>query len=156
MSARETFRFTGRDSLAQLHVVFVVLFGGGCPSILMILWGYGATLMLVLIPLSLTIAVGLRSSIVVSDCGVTISRLWFFIPFWKHTGKSIEDVWFGGNWGLDDDAMGVVLKVDGKELHIGSRQTMHFLYDALNPYRRIEPDTPAESRHDTPSAEVSE
>ena len=56
-----------------------------------------------------------------------------FIPYWRYTGRVIEDVWYSGeHWQLPEDASGgVVVKLNGKEIHIGSSKTMHYLYSSL-------------------------
>jgi hypothetical protein len=135
MSSNQTFQFTGRDSLSQFLVVFVLTLGAGGFSVPLLFWDFGANMAaLGSVAFALVLAAGLRSSIVISDHVVTITRLWFFVPYWKYTGKVIEDIWFGGDWGMDDDAMGIVIKIDGQEVHMGSRKTMHFLFDALQPF----------------------
>jgi hypothetical protein len=78
-----------------------------------------------------TVIIGLRASIVVRPSRVVITRKWFFIPYWRNTGRVIEDVWFGGDWGEPEGASGVVVKLNGKEIHIGSRRTMDQLYFSL-------------------------
>jgi hypothetical protein len=80
---------------------------------------------------ALAIIIGLRASIVVRPSRVVITRKWFFIPYWRRTGRVIEDVWFGGDWGEPEGASGVVVKLKGKEIHIGSPKTMHYLYFSL-------------------------
>jgi hypothetical protein len=42
-----------------------------------------------------TVIIGLRASIVVRPSRVVFTRKWFFIPYWRNTGRVIEDVWFG-------------------------------------------------------------
>src|SRR5262249_8292034 len=84
---------------------------------------------------ALGVVIGLRNSIVVTPSLVVITRSWFFIPYWRYTGRAIQDVWYGGDWGLPEGACGVVVKLDGQEVHIGSAKTMHHLYASLYPMR---------------------
>ena len=74
----------------------------------------------------------LRFSIVVDPGSVVISRKWFGIPYSKHSGIGIEDVFYGGDYGDAEGATGVnVVLEGGREFHIGCSRLMHELYDAL-------------------------
>ena len=86
----------------------------------------------------------MRASIGVSPSGVVVTKSWFFVPYWRFKGKSLQDVWFGGDWGEPEGAAGVVVLVDGKEIHIGSRKSMHQLREALLPLlaKRVVPPFP--------------
>jgi hypothetical protein len=85
------------------------------------------------IVLLLVLSAGLRSSIEVTEDRVTIWRTWFGIPFWRIQGAKIDSVYFDGDWGLDDDANGIVIKIGEKEYCFGSKKTMHFLERSLYP-----------------------
>lgn len=76
---------------------------------------------------------GLRSSIPVGDAETVIAKRWFFLPYYWCRGPYIEDVWYGGDWGFEDDAMGVVVKLGGKEVHLGSSDSMRHLHESLRP-----------------------
>ncbi len=131
-----TFQFSGRDSQSQF-LVFLIVMGAGALPLPLLISGFGfkdAAISSVVFAVLVTI--GLRASIVVSTAGVVITRSWFFVPYRWYTGAEIEDVWFGGDWGLPDGASGLVVKLDGREIHIGSAKTMHSLYEALLPLRR--------------------
>ena len=131
-----TFIFGGPDSLLQGMVVLVLILGAGCIPIPFFVWSAGGMIAAaVYIFAALAVAIGLRNSIIVTPSLVVITRSWFFIPYWRYTGRAIEDVWFDGDWGLPEGAGGVVVKLDGQEVHIGSCKTMHHLYESLWPMR---------------------
>ena len=116
--------------MAQFLVWLAPLLSGGV--ILMIVLDYGGVRAVVAAALMTTlVAAGLRSSICVTKDEVTIIRKWFFVPYWRHTGVEIHDVWYGGDRGMPEGAAGVVVKVGNKEVHIGNAKTMHELHNAL-------------------------
>lgn len=93
---------------------------------------FGLYAVIALFALASLLAVGLRFSIVVDPGRVVIRRKWFGIPYWTHTADGIEDVFYGGNYGDADDAVGVeVVFEGGREFHIGSSRSMHHLYASL-------------------------
>jgi hypothetical protein len=129
---RVTFTFTGRDSLSQFMVGFVLILGGGFPLLPFFVWQAGGMTGTALsIVAALAVIVGLRNSIVVTPSLVVITRSWFFVPYWRHTGPAIQDVSYGGDWGDPEGACGIVVKLDGQEIHIGSARTMHHLCASL-------------------------
>lgn len=122
------FKFSGPDGLTMLSgwiwlAIFLVPLFIGLPLVAFatVLAG-GAVFVL-----------GLRSAIVVRPGKVSITKKWFFIPYRCYEAEKIDDVWYSGDWGLDDGAIGVVVQLGKKEIHIGSRSTMHGLFDALFP-----------------------
>jgi hypothetical protein len=126
------FHFESSDSLAQFSVWIVPVAGGGALPIVLaslgfLTWGTAAALAM----LTLVLVAGLRSSIVVYPDEVKIVKKWCFLPYQVHRGEKIEDVSFGGDWGLEEGAIGVVVKIDGKEIHIGTSKNMRYLYEAL-------------------------
>ncbi|WP_284620763.1 hypothetical protein [Aquabacterium humicola] len=125
------FEFESRDSLAQFSVWLLPVVGGGTLSIL--LWQFGglpAVIATALVCISLV--AGLRASIAVYPNRVEIVRKWFFLPYKKYSGQLIEDVSYGGDWGLDEGAIGVVVRLDGRDIHIGTAKNMHYLHDAIS------------------------
>jgi len=130
---RATFTFTGPDSLSQFMVWIVPILGGGCflPPPFVVWQAAGVTAAAIYTLAALAIVIGLRNSIVVTPSLVVITRSWFFIPYWRYTGRAIQDVWYGGDWGDPEGACGIVVKLDGQEVHIGSAKTMHHLYASL-------------------------
>ncbi len=131
MNSSPGFRFSGRDSLPRF-AVFVLLFLAGIPF--MVYDGFGIRSVVALFSVAILVVIGLRFSIVVSADGVLITRTWFGVPYWFHRGRVINDVFFGGDWGDAEGACGVVLQMDGREIHIGSSGSMHDLHAALLPY----------------------
>jgi len=135
MSESATFRFTGQDSLSQL-MVWLLILGFGCLPLPVVVWHFGGMRAAVVsILVALAVLIGLRATIVVTSSRVVVTRSWFFIQYWRYSGRAIEDVWFGGDWGLPEGASGVVVKLNGKEIHMGSRKTMHHLHASLFPMR---------------------
>lgn len=133
MKSEATFQFSGQDSLAQFAVWLLIL-GAGCLPLPLLIWQFGGKVAAAAsVAIALAVLIGLRSSIVVSSSGVVITKKWFWVPYRRYTAKSIEDVWFGGDWGEPDGASGVVVRINGKEVHIGSRKSMHHLHTALVP-----------------------
>jgi MFS family permease len=133
---RATFTFTGRDSLSQFIASLVLILGAGCiPIPLFVWWAGGMTAATTYILAALAVVIGLRSSIVVTPSLVFITRSWFPIPYWRYSGHAIQDVCYGGDWGDPEGACGVVIKLDGQEIHIGSAKTMHHLHASLWPMR---------------------
>jgi len=137
-----TFIFSGRDSLFHGMVGIVLILGGGVPLPFLVWQAAGMTAVAVYVLAVLAVAIGLRNSIVVTPSLVVITRSWFCIHYWRYSGRAIEDVWFGGDWGEPEGACGVVVKLDGQEVHIGSCKTMYHLYESLWPMRERRPLNP--------------
>ena len=136
MKQDEKFFWSGQDSLSQF-VVWVVVLGGGSASLSFIAWSVGGKLAaLVCLAVACLFVVGLRTSISISPLGVEVKKHWFFVIYRRYRGPRIEDVSFGGDWGEPEGASGVVVNVGGKEVHIGSRRTMHYLHKTLTELRR--------------------
>jgi hypothetical protein len=132
---RNPFRFTGRDSLAQFTVSFVALGGGALPLPFLIWFECSTSAAWIWVLATAGVAIGLRNRVVLAAHQVTVTRLWCFVPYRRHMGRTIEDVFWGGDWGLEEGAMGVVVVLDGKELHVGSRATAQLLYCAFKEYQ---------------------
>jgi hypothetical protein len=130
MNEDATFSFSGRDSMAQLMGLMIML--APVPWLpFAVSHAGGVAGVAIFVAAVLAVISGLQASIVVRPSTVLITRKWFFIPYWRYSGRRIEDVRFGGDWGEPEGASGVVVKLDGKEIHIGSRRTMHHLYVSL-------------------------
>ena len=123
------FEFESADSLAQFSVWMIPLAGGGIVGMLWEWFGWKS--LTALVSLSLVLIVGLRSSIMVFENQVRVVRKWFFVPYKIYTSPCIEDVSFGGDWGLEEGARGVVVRMNGKDVHLGSSKNMHYLYQSL-------------------------
>lgn len=116
--------------MAQFLISLTPLLAGGV--IFAIFLGLGGWLAAVgVIVAAPILALGLRSSIRVSQEEVQIVRKWFFIPYWRYRAAEIQDVWYGGDWGDPEGAMGVVVKLGSNEVHIGTSKNMHELHNAL-------------------------
>ena len=134
MKPSPVFRLSGRDTLPQFAVFFFV-FGGGClPFPFMIYHGFGVLAVVIFFVAAMGVAVGLRFSIVASAKRVRITRSWLGIPYWRHTGRVINDVFYDGIWGDAEVSSGVVLDLDGREVHVGSGSSMHELHAGLQPF----------------------
>jgi hypothetical protein len=129
------FEFESSDSLAQFSIWILPAAGGGAVSV--IAWAAGGWWMVAgVFALCAVLVAGLRSSISVGPGRVTITRKWFRIPYRRFTAAAIENVFFGGDYGLEEGAMGVVVRIEGRDIHLGTSRNMHFLYDALQVYVR--------------------
>lgn len=124
------FEFESADALARVLVWFTPLVGGGVVAVLALDFGGWRALAVVAL-VCLAVASGLRSSISVFPNLVIVQRKWFFIPYRTYEASAIDDVSFGGDWGLEDGAVGVVVSMGGREVHLGTPKTMRFLHDAL-------------------------
>jgi|GEM_PF-2481291 len=76
---------------------------------------------------------GLKASITVTADDVVIVKRCFFVPYTTWRAREIDDVWFGGDWGLEEGAIGVVVQLGGEEVHLGTGRNMRELHDALWP-----------------------
>lgn len=127
------YSFESSDSLARFGawVVHIHIVGFGALAI----FGVGGwpAVAAVLLLCGLHIA-GLRASVTVGDEGVVIVKKWLFIPYKIHRAAEIADVWYGGDWGLEEGAMCVVVKLGDEEICIGTSQNMGELYCGLSPH----------------------
>ncbi|WUR11196.1 hypothetical protein E7V67_015900 [[Empedobacter] haloabium] len=127
------FAFESADSLAQFTVWLIPFAGGGIVSILAGQWA-GWKLLAALALICLLLIGGLRSSIQVFPDHVEVVRKWFFVPYKTYRSCFIEDVAFGGDWGLEEGAMGIVVRMSGQEIHLGTSKNMRYLYESLIPF----------------------
>lgn len=124
------FQFESADAIARVLVLFAPLAGGGVVAVLAL--DFGGWRWIAGVALAcLIVACGLRSSISVFSDQVIIQRKWFFIPYQTYEAGAIEDVSYGGDWGLEEGAVGVVVSMGGREVHLGTPKTMRYLHDAL-------------------------
>jgi hypothetical protein len=127
-----SYTFESSDSLAQFTIWIIPVGGGGVVGMLFFAVGGWTSLFAGLI-VGAVLIIGLRASISVTDTEAVIVKKWFFIPYRTYRAAEIEDVWFGGDWGFEEGAMGLVVKLAGKEIHVGTGKNMHELHDALWP-----------------------
>lgn len=120
------------DSLAQFIVWIFPMVAGGIGGYLFFAVGVWAGVLAGLVFGAALIA-GLRASVTVTGSEAVIVKKCFFIPYRTYRAPEINDVWFGGDWGLEEGAMGVVVKLGHEEIHIGTSKNMRALYDALWP-----------------------
>lgn len=129
--AAPTFQFESSDSLAQFSVWLFPFAGGGVLSIF--LWQFGGwTALAGVMAACLFLIVGLRSSISVYPDRVKITRKWFFLPYRTYTASSIDAVSFGGDYGLEEGAICVVVEMAGREIALGTSKNMRYIYDSLD------------------------
>lgn len=126
------FAFESGDSLAQFNVWIVPVAGGGVVAGLLFQYGEWPAVLACFLACS-ALVLGLRASIDVTMSEVIIVRRWFFLSCKTHRAAEIEDVWFGGDYGLEEGAIGVAVQLAGKEVHIGTRKNKRQLHDALWP-----------------------
>ena len=131
MKEHPILNFSGSDSIARFYAWLVIL-GGGAIPIPYYLYLYGNLKFLLVVCIAfIAVLLGLRYSIVVTRSRVVITRRWFSIPYRRYRAPVVEDVYFGGDFGLAEGAFGVIVKMGDKEVHIGSSRTMYVLHDAL-------------------------
>jgi hypothetical protein len=126
-----TYCFESRDSLAQfgawlLHAHLAVF----VPLVALELTGWQGVVAWLL--LAAGHIAGLRGSIRVTPGQVVIVKKWFFLPYKSHRAARIDDVWFGGDWGLEEGAICVVVELGGQEVTLGTSRNMHDLYADLS------------------------
>lgn len=129
----KTYSFESSDSLAQFSAwlwhIYLTFFG--------ILAAFGlsgwrvgvACLMLCVVHVA-----GLRASITVKPAEVVVVKKWLFIPYKVHRAQGITDVWYGGDWGLEEGAICLVVKLGDEEVTIGTSKNMSDLYADLSPH----------------------
>jgi hypothetical protein len=130
MNQPPVFAFESRDALAQYLIWLAPLLGGGVVVALLLDFG-GVRTVVAAVSAATVVAIGLRSSISVTQDEVKIVRKWFFVPYWSYKASEIQDVWYGGDWGDAHGAMGVMVKLGSKEVHIGTSKNIRELHNAL-------------------------
>jgi hypothetical protein len=130
------FSFVGSDSLAQFTGWLLILLPAPVTVPALLHFG-GAKAVVLLAAVGLLLLAGLRASIVVTADEAVVTKLWFLVPYRRYRAPAIKDVWYGGDWGEEETASGVVVRLGVRrgedEIHIGSAKTMHALHDALTP-----------------------
>jgi hypothetical protein len=126
----DVFEFESSDSLAQFAVLLSLLYGGVIFAFFRFGW-VGWKGLAVFVAVCFILIAGVRSSIAVQRDRVVIKRKWFFIPYRTYSAPYIEYVCFGGDYGFDEGAAGVVVTMGGRDFHLGNSKNMRFLHDAL-------------------------
>jgi hypothetical protein len=126
------FEFESSDSIAQFCIWIIPFVGGGLIMLPFSIWGYiGIIITLIVV---LVIVIGLRASIVIHEGKVVVRKTCFFITYKYYEADCVEDIWFGGDWGFEEGAMGVVVTLNGKDVHIGTSKNMRYLFDNIKPF----------------------
>ena len=136
-----SFQFSGGDSAPRL-TVFLLLFGGGCiPIPFMVHEWLGLYAVLALFVFPTLLAMGLRFSIEAEPGRLVITRKCLGIPYWRHNSPHIEDVFYSGDYGDAEGAIGVEIVLEGgRQIHIGSSKSMRRLYKSLLAFKRQDND----------------
>lgn len=131
--AGESIAFSGPDAGARFQAGILFLGAGALPLPLPVLiyplagW-YGVAVSVVV---AVLVVAGLRAEILVSPGEIVITRRWLLVPYRRHRAPRIDDVWYGGDWGEPEGALGVVVRLGNKEVHLGSPRAMHALHQTL-------------------------
>lgn len=124
--------FESSDSMAQFAVWLPLLFFG--VPLMFIVFEFVTIFQFLCVSLLIILTViGLRASIKVSSDQVSIEKKWFFVTYKRYDSTTLDDVWFGGDWGLPEGASCVVVKLGLKEITLGTSKNMKQLHDELWP-----------------------
>lgn len=122
------FSFKAKDGVAMFWIFFIVFIPGGVAlgppfmrlnSFLICAVGYAV------------FAFGLDCKITVRSGSVCFVRRLYRIPFYVRRGRLITSVSYDSDWDDEDSASGVVVGIDGKEIHIGAGKRKSELYAGL-------------------------
>jgi len=135
------FSFKARDGVAMFWIFFIVFIPGGTtlgPPFMSV------DAFLICAAVYAVLACGLDCKITVTADGVRFVRRLYWIPFYVRSGRAITSVSYDGDWDEDESASGVVVEIDGKEIHIGAGKRKTELYLGLfrnsEAYRKMQPD----------------
>jgi hypothetical protein len=122
------FSFKARDGVAMFWIFFIVFIPGGValgpPFMSLSSFLIGAVGYAVL-------AFGLDCKITIRSDSVCFVRRLYRIPFYVRRGRLITSVSYDSDWDDEDSASGVVVGIDGKEIHIGAGKRKAELYTGL-------------------------
>jgi hypothetical protein len=122
------FSFKVRDGVAMFWIFFVVFIPGGVtlgPPFMNI------NTFFICAAIYAVLAFGLDCKITVTSNGVHFVRRLYRIPFYVRSGDVINSVAYDSDWDEEETASGVVIEIDGKEVHIGARKRKTELYLGL-------------------------
>ena len=144
------FSFKARDGVAMFWIFFIGFVPGGVtlgPPFMsldaFLIWSavYAA------------LALGLDCTINVSPHRVRFMRRIYWIPYYVRSGRMITSVFYDSDWDEEDTASGVVVEIDGREVHIGAGKRKSELYLGLfrnsEMNRRMQADQPFKSTPDS-------
>jgi len=128
------FSFTARDGGAMFWIFFMVFIPGGAtlgPPFMSI------DTFLICAAIFAVVAFGLDCKITVTSDGVRFVRRLYGIPFYVRNGDVITSVAYDSDWDDEETASGVVVEIDGKEVHIGAGKRKAELYSGLFRYSEV-------------------
>lgn len=128
MSETNPFTHTARDGVAMFWILLIVFFPGGVmlgpPFVSMKIFVFSVLAFVVA-------GFGLDCKITVWPDRVRFVRRFYRIPYYIVTGSEITSVSYDSDWDEEETASGVVVEIDGKEIHIGAGKRKVELYLAL-------------------------
>jgi len=133
------FSFKARDGVAMFWILFIVFIPGGAT--------FGPPFMsveafLICTTVYAALAFGLDCKITVTPEEVQFVRRLYWIPFYVRSGRMITSVSYDSDWDEEESASGVVVEIDGREIHIGAGKRKTELYVGLfrnsETYRRMQ------------------
>lgn len=132
MTHEPLYEYRGADFLAQCLAVVSPLLGAGLIAPGLYGWlGWGGSFGMV--TALLVLALGLSGEITVTIDETTVVKRWFGLPYRRYSAPYISLVEYGGDWGLPDGAVGVVVQIGERRVHIGAPWSMRRIHDALTP-----------------------
>jgi len=131
----KNFSFNTGDSSSVVTVCLLPFVAAGILSFILF-DKIGIEGLFLVIALMGLLAIGLKSSIKVDENQVVIQKKWFVIPYKTYKGKKIESVFYSGNYGEEEDAFSIVLKLNGQEITMGTKKDLRYLYDSLYPFTK--------------------
>ena len=129
------YKYSGLDFMTQFTFLLTLFF---VDFIAFLFFNISIVLIIQIVIFEIVLSFGFRGKIIAKTQSIHITKKWFFIPYKTYRGKELEDVYFSGDWGLEEGACSVMVDMNGKEIHLGSKKTMNELYDALIPFQMEE------------------
>lgn len=139
------FEFDGPDALNRVVGGFVV----GIVAGQAILLGVPAAWWVPLAGIGAIAVAGLRAGVSVTHDRIVVTKSCWRWVYARYAATHVRDVTYGGDWGLTEGSLGVVVDLGDVEVHVGSPGTQAALYEALS-RRRARAAVPATTR--TPDA----
>jgi hypothetical protein len=129
----------GRDGVAIFWIFFIVFTLGGVtlgPAFMSV------NAFLICAAAYAVLAFGLDCKITVAPGRVRFSRRLYWTPYYARSGRVISSVSYDSDWDDEHPASGVVVEIDGREIHIGAGKRKTELYMGLfrssETYRRMQ------------------
>jgi hypothetical protein len=150
---RIAFQFSGFDALPCFTIVIAGIFS--IPLIPWIVAWAGLLPSAYLFAAAAILAAGMRVSVTVSQDSVCVKKKWLVVPYRIYRAREIHDIWYAGDWGLEDNADCVVLQLGDAEVNVGSSRSMKHLHDKLWPLSTVGRSIASRSNHDSDRADPS-